>query len=65
MINKLKRTLKKAVIHTIRAREQRAAAELATYLVRYNKDFSNTSVSSLTKAILSKREITLDQVNGL
>lgn len=65
MLRKVKHAFKRAAIAVIRARQERAAAELARYLVTHNRDFCNVSESSLKKAILSKKEVNLGQIASL
>jgi cytidylate kinase len=57
MFGKIKRVIKRATVKVIRAREQKAAADLARYLKTYNGDFKNCSEYDLQKAILSKEPV--------
>jgi hypothetical protein len=63
MIAKLKRASKRALVKFIRAREERAAHDLAVYLKRYNSDFRNCSQYDLAKAIMSKKPLNLNQIS--
>ena len=65
MFNTVKRSLKRAGIAIMRSRQERAAREMAQFLIRDNQDFRTVNEDALTRAILSKKEIKLDQVSGL
>jgi len=63
MLNKLKRSLKRAYVRSVRARQERAAAELAHYLKTHNSDFRTFSTADLQHAIMSKRPLNLNEIS--
>lgn len=65
MFAKVKRFFKRSMVKMIRHREERAARELARYLIRENRDFLNVNEVSLTKAIASRKTIKMEQISAL
>jgi hypothetical protein len=63
MFNRIKRSFKRAVVRTMRARQERAATELAHYLKTYNSDFRTFSQVDLTRAIMSKKPINWSEIS--
>lgn len=65
LLKKLKKGFKKAYIKTIRLQEERAAQEVARWLITNNKDFANFNEYQLAKAVKSKKSINFDEISGL
>ena len=65
MFNTIKKGFKRAVVRSIRARQNRAAEELAHYLVTYNDDFRGMSKIDLAKAIRSKKPVNWSEISQL
>jgi hypothetical protein len=63
MFKRLKKSFKRAYVRSIRARELRAAEELAHYLVSTNEDFRRFSKADLAKAIASKKSIKWSEIS--
>ena len=59
MKHKVKRALQRMVAGIIRSRQERAARELAHYLVTSNSDFRGMSEHQLARCIMSKRSLSL------
>lgn len=53
MFTKLKKSFKRAYVKTIRMREERAAHEVARFLISNNGDFKGMNEFQLAKAIKS------------
>ena len=65
MFRKLRRSFKRAYVKTIRMQEERAAHEVARYLIANNKDFANYGEYQLAKAVKSKKQVSFNQISGL
>ena len=59
MIGKIKRAFKRAAVRAVRARQRRAAEQLAMYLVATDRDFARVGTHELTNKILSKKAVHL------